>query len=205
LNEKSGNLTLADFIKLEWPSPPIKPISPLDLLEEMMLKTLDGVEDMKGKLVTQDKEMVQIKAQHQKVLNDLSALEEQRLKLRKAIEDRQKKVENSLISKEVTLEPGVSEKVNEAAEKLDRSDLKGEAKVGKMPEQVVQSEQKGLKQNINSDAYFSTVPVNPLVGVPMYQHPTQDYGYQPVLHSSPYFCKCLCFCNYHPCSYVNAC
>lgn len=173
-----------------------------------MLKALDGVEDMKGKLITQDKEMAQIKAQQQKVLNDLSTLEEQRLKLRKAIEDREKKVKNSLINKELALEPGVSEKVNEVAVKLDPSDFKGEAKVvGKMPEQLVHSEENSLKQNIISEPYFSAVPVTPplqvnsLLGVPMYQHHTQDYGrYQPVLQSSPYFCKCLCFCGYHPSS-----
>jgi hypothetical protein len=168
-----------------------------------MLKALDEIKDIKEKLITQDKEMVQMKAEQLKVLNDLSAVEEQRLKLHKVIEDRQKKVTNSLISKEPALEPGVVEKVNEAAEQLDPSGSKGEAKVGKVPEQLVHSEEKGLKQNINSGTYFSAMQVNPLVGVPMYQHSTQGYGYQPALHSSPYFCKCLCVCNYHLCSEMH--
>jgi hypothetical protein len=174
-----------------------------------MLKALDEIEDMKEKLVTQDKEMVQMKAEQLKILNDLSAVEEQRLKLEKVIEDTQKKVTNSLISKEPALEPGVVEEVNEAVEQLNPSDSKGEAKMGEVPEQLVQSEEKGLKWNINSGTYFSPVPfnpplqVNPLVGVPMYQHSTQGYGYQPALHSSPYFCKCLCVCSYHLCSEMH--
>jgi hypothetical protein len=174
------------------------------MLEEMILKALDEREDMKEKLRTQDKEMVQMKAEQVKVLNGLSAVEEQRLKLRKVIEDRQKrKVTNSVISKEPALEPGVVEEVNEAVEQLDPSDSKGEAKVGKVPEQLVQPEEQGLKQNINPGTYFSAVSVNPLGGVPIYQHSTQGYGYQLPLHSSPYFCKCLYVCSYHLCSEMH--
>ncbi|PNF28586.1 hypothetical protein B7P43_G09381 [Cryptotermes secundus] len=189
LNEKSGNITLADFIKLEWPDPPKEPSCPLDLLEEVMLKALDEVESMKEKLITQDKEMLQVKAEQLKFLNGLTVVEEQRLKLGKAIEDRQKKVTNPLIGKEPALQPGVVEEMNKAVEQLGPSDPKGEAKAGKTPEQLMQSEEKGLKQNINSGAYFaSPFQVNPLIGVPIYQNSTQGYGYQPALPSSPYFC-----------------
>jgi hypothetical protein len=176
------------------------------MLEEMMLKALDEREDLKGKLIAQDKEIAEMKVEQEKVLNDLTAVEEQRLRLRKAIEERREKVANSLTSKEPALKPGILEKVNEVAEKLDLSDLKGEAKVGKEPEHLVQSEEKGLKQNINLDTYLSAVSVNsplqvnPVVGLSMYQYSTPNYGHQPLLHSSPYFCKCLCVCYYHPCS-----
>jgi hypothetical protein len=185
LTDKSRNITLADFAKLEWPDPPKEPICPLDVLEETMLKALDEVEDMKGKLIAQDKEMGQMKAEQPKVPE-----EEQRPRLGKAAEDRQGKVNSSLNAKELALRAGMSGKVDEGAEAFDPSGLEGE-----VTEQPVQSEQKkGLKQNTSSSTHFSAPPlhVSSLVGVPMYQHSAQSYGHQPVLRSSPYFCKCMC-------------
>jgi hypothetical protein len=192
LTEKSGNIALADFVELEWPDPPKEPSCPLDMLEEAMLKTLDEVEDMKGKLIAQDKEMGRMKAEHQKVSNDLSALEEQRSSLRKEMEDGQGKVNKTLSAKELALKPDMSGKVNEGVEVFGPSGSEEE-----VTEQPVQSEQKkDLKQNIKTNTYFPAppLPVNPLVGVPMYQHSTQNCGFQRLLHNSPYFCKCMCVC-----------
>jgi hypothetical protein len=192
LIEKSRDNTVADFEKLEWPDPPKEPTCPLQMLEEATLKALDEVEDLKEKLVTQDKEISQMKAKQLRVFSDLSALEEKGLKLKKAIEDKGK-VANSLISKELASKPDMLRKGN-GVEIVDPSGLQGEVSEGP----VQSDEKKGLKQNMNSNTYFSASPVSPplqvnsLVGVPMYQHSTQNYGYQPVLHSSPYFCKCLC-------------
>jgi small-conductance mechanosensitive channel len=162
------------------------------MLEEEMLKTLDEVEDMKRKLIAQDKEMGQMKAEQQKVSDNLSALEEQQSRLKKEIEDRQGKVNSSLSTKKLALKPDMSGKVNEGVEVSDPS---GSAE--EVIEQSVQPDWKeNMKQNINSNPYFSSAPlhVSSLVGVPMYQHSTQNYGYQPVLPSSPYFCKCMCVC-----------
>lgn len=186
MGEKSGNINLVDFVKLEWPDLPKEPSCPLGLLEEMTQKALDEREDVEGKLIAQDKAMVELKVEQQNAPDGLTLVGEQKLKLTKVKENKNENIQNTSINKE--LAPQLSktlEKLDEVAKKLDPSNLKGEGKC----ELFVGSDQKGLKQNRPSNVCFSAPAVNPLTGVSLFQHSGSNYGYQPLLHSSPYFCK----------------
>jgi hypothetical protein len=196
LKEKLGTATLADFTQ-KWPDLPEEPTCPLYVLEEITQKALDEDEYMKGKLVIRDKAVTEMKEQQH---NAVTAVEEQHLKLKKVIENRQEKIKQLAVSKEQALEPSKTlEKLNEVAKKVDPTNLKEEEKVGKKPEQLVGCDNQGLKQNICSNFYTSSSPANaaspanPLAGVPFFQTSTHHYGHQPLMHSSPYFCKyCVC-------------
>jgi hypothetical protein len=162
----------------------------------MTQKALDERENMKGKLVTQDTSMTDMKDEQRRAL---TAVEEQHLKLKKEVGNRQEEINNPVISKEQAQDPSKTlEKLNEVAKKVDPSNLKEEEKVEKKPEQLVGSDKQGLKQNIHSNMYTSlpptnaTLTINPLAGVPYFQPSTQHYGHQPLMHSSPYFCKYAC-------------
>jgi hypothetical protein len=212
LNQKLGNITLADIVKLEWPNPPDEPSCPLDTLEEMTRKALDEREDMKGKLIVQDKAMAQLKLQQQKAVDDLALVEEQTLKLRKVIKNRNEMIENTLINKEMALPPSETlPKLNEVDKKVDSSNLKREEKLEQKPEKLVGSGEMDFEQKGHSYVSFSTLSVNPATGVPLLQHSTPVYGCQPLLCSSPYFCKyyvcahVLAYVCLHACAYFCVC
>lgn len=192
LKEKLRSITLADLTQ-KWPVLPEPPTCPLDVLEEMLQKPLDEKEDMKGKLLTQDKAVTEMNDDHWRAL---PALEEQLLKLKKTIENRQEKISNPVIFNEQAKDSSKTLlKLNEVAKKVDPSNLKEEEKTGKKSEQSVGSDMQGLKQNIHSNVYTSLssasapLTINPVTAVPYFQPPTQHYGHPSLMHTSPYFCK----------------
>jgi hypothetical protein len=183
----------------------------------MTHKAMDEREDMKGKLIAQDKAMAQLKLEQQKAIDDLAFVEEQTSKVRKVIKNRSEIIENTLISEEMALPPSETLlKLNEV-DKVDSPELKREEKLEQKPEKLVGSV-KDFVQNGHSHVHASTLPVNPATGVPLLQQSTPVYAFQHVWHSSPYFCKyyvcahmhsymCMdthvCVCFYHPLSYMQ--
>jgi hypothetical protein len=163
-------------------------------LEEMPQKTLDEREDMKGKLLTQDKAVSELNDDQWRVL---PSVEEQFLKLKKTGENRQEKISNPVVVKEQAHDPSKTlMNLNEVAKKVDPSNSKEEEKMEKKSEQSVGSDMQGLKQNIPSNIYTSLPPasaaltINP---VQYFQPSTQHYGHHSLMHTSPYFCKYYVF------------
>jgi hypothetical protein len=192
LKEKLRSIALAD-LTLKWPALPEPPTCPLDVLEEMTQKALDEREDMKGKLLTQDKVVTEMNDDQWK---GVPAMEEQFLKLKKTVENVQEKISSSIIIKEQAQDPSKSlMKLNEVAKKVDPSNVKEEEKVEKKSEQSVGSDMQGLKQNIHSNVYTSlpsassALTINPVTAVSYFQPSTQHYGRPSLMHTSPYFCK----------------
>jgi len=191
LKEKLS-ITLAD-LTLKWPVLPEPPTCPLDALEEKPQKALDEREDMKGKLVTQDKAVTEMNDDQWRAV---PSMEEQLLKLKKTVENRQEKISNPVIIKEQAQDPSKTlMKLNEAAKKVDPSNLKEEEKKEKKSEQSVGSDMQGLQQTIPSNLFIplppanAPLPINPVTTMPYYQPPTQHYGHHSLVHTSPYFCK----------------
>lgn len=181
--------TIADF-RLNWPVLPEPPTCPLDALEEMPQKALDEREDMKGKLLTQDKAVTEMNDDHWRAL---PTVEEKYLKQKKILENRHEKISNSVIIKEQAEDPSKTiMKLNEAAKKMDPSNLKEEEKKGNKSEQAVGSDMQGLQQTVPSNVYTPLHPTNaalPINSMPFYQPSTQHYGHPSLMHTSPYFCK----------------
>jgi hypothetical protein len=177
---------------LKWPVLPEQPTYPFDVLEEVQQNALDEREDMKGKLLTQDKAVNEINDDHWRTV---PAVEEQVLKLKTTVENSQEKISSPVIIKEQAQDPSKTLlKLNEVAKKVDLLNLKEEEKMGKKSEQSVGSDMQGLKQRTHSNIYTSlppanaALPLNPLARVPYYQpSSTQPYGH--LIHTSPYFCK----------------
>lgn len=194
LKEKLGSITLADLL-LKWPVLLEPPTCPLDVLEEMTQKALDEREDMRGKLLTQDKALTEMNDIQYRAL---PAVEEQYFKLKKTVE----KTSNSVISQEQAQDSSKTlKKLNDVAKKIDSSNCKEEEKMEKKSEQSVGPDNQGLKQNIHSNFYPSlplanaALPMNSVAGVPYFQSSAQHYGHQSLTRTSPYFCKyylCLC-------------
>jgi len=183
--------TLAD-LTLKWPVLPEPPTCPLDALEEMPQKALDEREDMKGKLLTQDKTVTEMNDQWRAV----PTVKEQLLKLKKTIENRQENISNPVIIKEHAQDSSKTMmKLNEAAKKMDPSNLKEEEKKENKSEQSVGSDVQGLQQTIPSNVYFpvqptnAPLPINSVTTMPYYQPSTQHYGHPSLMHTSPYYCK----------------
>jgi hypothetical protein len=192
LKEKLISVTLAD-LTLKWPVLPEPPTCPSDVLEEMPQKALDEKEDVKGKLLTQDKAVTEMNDDQWRAL---PAVEEQFLKLKNTGENRQEKISNPVIIKEQAQDASKTLiKLNEVAKKLEPSNIKEEEKMEKKSEQPVGSDMQGLKQNIHSNIYTSLPPanaaltINPVPAVPYFQPSTQHYGHHSLMHTSPYFCK----------------
>lgn len=192
MKEKLGSITVAD-LTLKWPVLPEPPTCPVDILEEMTQKALDEREDVKGKLLTEDKAVTEMNDDQWRIL---PAVEEQYLKLKKTVENRQENISSSVISKEQAQDPSKTlKKLSEVAKKVDPSNLKEEEKMEKKSEVSVGTDKQGLKQNVHSNIYTSlppanaALPISPVAGVPYFQPSTQHYGHQPLMHSSPYFCK----------------
>ena len=170
---------------LKWPVLPEPPTCPLDVFEEMSQKALDEREDVKGKLVTQDKAVAELNDDQRRAV---PAVEEQFLKPKKTVESRQEKISNPVIIKEQAQDPSKTlMKLKEVAKKHDSSNLKEEEKMEKKSEQSVGSDTQGLKQNIFSNVYtsFPSANANPVTAVPFFQH----YGLHSLMHTSPYSCK----------------
>jgi len=190
MKEKLRNITLAD-LTLKWPVLPEQLTCLLDVLEEVPQKALDEREDMKGKLLTQDKAVTEMNDDHWRTLPAV----EEHLKLKKTVENSQEKISSPVIIKEQAQDPSKTLlKLNEVAKKVDPLNLKEEEKMEKKSEQSVGSNMQGLKQSTHSNIYTSlppanaALPINPLAGVPYFQpSPTQPFGH--LMRTSPYFCK----------------
>jgi hypothetical protein len=191
MKEKLRSITVAD-LTLKWPVLPEQPICPLDVSEEVLQKALDEREDMKGKLLAQDKAVTEMNDNHWRTF---PGVEEQSLKLKKTVDTRQEKISSPVMIKEQAQDRSKTLlKLNEVAKKVDPLSLKEEEKTDKKSEQSVGSDMQGLKQSTLSNIYSSlplanaALPINHLAGAPFYQpSSTQPYGH--TMHSSPYFCK----------------
>ncbi|XP_021922164.1 uncharacterized protein LOC110830988 isoform X2 [Zootermopsis nevadensis] len=188
LNEKVGKITVADFVKLDWTDLPQEPSCPVDTLEVIIQKALEEQQDLKGKLIAQDKELAQMKLERQKAVDDLAFVEQQALKLRKVIKNRSEVIENTLMNKDTALPPSETMlKMSEVDKKEDSSDSKIEEKFKQILETLVRSDEKNFEQNGCSRVHVPSSPVTCATGVPLLQHSTPVYGYQPMLHSQSYF------------------
>jgi hypothetical protein len=187
MKEKLRSITLTD-LTLKWPVLPEQPTCPLDVSEEVPQKALDEREDMKGKLLAQDKAVTEMNDDQWRTQ---PAVEEQLLKLKKTVE----KISSPVIIKEQAQDRSKTLlKLNEVVKKVDPLNLKEEEKMEKKSEQSVGSDMQGLKQSTHSSIYSLlppanvALPVNSLAGAPYFQpSSTQPFGH--LMHTSPYFCK----------------
>ncbi|XP_069697937.1 E3 ubiquitin-protein ligase TTC3-like isoform X2 [Periplaneta americana] len=172
LSEKAGSIPFSDIDNLSFPEIPKEPDCPLDTIEEMVHRVFDESNEMKNKLKEQYQVMTKLLGEQQQTLQHTS-------ELKKAIDNRSEKLLKTLDGN--GHEPETSkplDKQNEGAIKLVATKEKEQKS-----EESSNAEEKVLEVNVGlnsqsknmNNIFASVMPMNPSVGIPLYQHAAPAY------------------------------